>query len=101
MMLNMTLDRYANNWPGSRYFEDDLRDAGKSAEGSKNNGNNIQTSSVAEELRNSRCESAFADEIKRGMSRGTAIDTNSASDISQIVYAGTLNAMILCCIREY
>ena len=101
MMLNMALDRYANNWPGSRCFEDDLRDVRKSAEESKNNRSNIQTSSVAEELRNSRCESAFADEIKRGMSRGTAIDTNSASDISQIVYAGTLNAMILCCIREY
>ena len=92
-MLNMALDRYANNRPGSRSFEDDLVDVGKSAEGGKNNQSHIQTSSVAKELRNSRFESAFADEIKRGISRGTAVDTNTASDISQIAYAGTLLAV--------
>ena len=100
MMLKKALDRYASNRPGSRSFEDDLVDVGKSAEGGKNNQSHIQTSSVAEELRNSRCESAFADEIKRGISRGTAVDTNTASDISQIAYAGTLLAIIKRSTRE-
>ena len=94
MMLNMTLNRYGSNWPSSRGFEDDFYNVKKREEegkAGKLKRDDVRGSSVAEMLRNSTRESAFAEEIKNGIMKGTATDTNTPSDISQIAYTGMLH----------
>ena len=104
VMLNMTLNRYGSNWPGKRGFEDDFDNEKKVKEEGKVGKfkrNNVNGSTVAEILRNSTCESAFAEEIKKGIMRGTATDTNTPSDISQIAYAGMSHDLSYCIVRVH
>ena len=91
IMLNKSLDRYSGNWPGSRGFEDDLDEATKGEEigkARKSERVDIRVSNVAEKLRNSTRESAFGEEIKKGLLSGSAIDVASDPNTSQIAYTG-------------
>lgn len=91
IMLNKSLDRYSGNWPGSRGFEDDLNEVKKGKEiggASKRKRDDVHVPTVAEKLRNSTRESAFGEEIKKGLLSGSAIDVASDPNISQIAYTG-------------
>ena len=99
IILQTLLDGYASNYPGSRGFQDDIKeknDEGKEGEKSENAEIDLKIkiekekdkTNIASKLRNSTRESAFGEQIKRGIIKGSASTTLSPSEISQTAYAG-------------
>ena len=98
-LLTYALNHFGGNWPGSHGFEDDIIDEEEKLENKKeikikknstrdDTMGNFDKLSMAEMLRNSKRYSSFGGEIKKGILRGAAVDSNTADDISQIAYAG-------------